>query len=67
MDYTVIPPAEQAAAINRRLEGLERDHLEVSLDVEVSGPGGNPTQEARLEELEATITALRDRAEALAA
>lgn len=55
----LLTPQEVADAIRGRLEGLERDHLGVSLDVEVAGPGGNPPQEARKAQLEDIITKLR--------
>lgn len=61
MDYQQLSKTEQADAIRRRLATLERDHLEVSLDVDAAGSAGNPPQAQRADELAATIETLRDR------
>lgn len=53
-----LDPAEAATAVRQRLETLERDLVNVSLDVAAAGPGVNPTQETRVAELEARIEEL---------
>jgi len=59
--YEILSADEQKSLIEQRLVGLERDHLNVSLDLSASGDGGNPPAEERLAKLTEVITGLRAR------
>jgi hypothetical protein len=60
MDYQYLPPAQRAAIIQSRLAGLERDHLNTSLDVQAAGNLDVDNEQAtRLAKLEQTIAEMR--------
>lgn len=65
LTYDHLSATDQVDAINRRIGELERDHLNVSLDVETEGPEGSRGQAERLAELEESITKLRERRDSL--
>jgi hypothetical protein len=63
--YELLTDTDRVEAIERALGGLERDHLNISMDVKAAGPGGNPAQETRLAELEQRIKDLRSERDSL--
>ena len=56
---------QAATRVRSRIAALENDLVEVTADVLVAGEGGNPPQEARKADLEATIERLEEWAEKL--
>ncbi len=61
MEYETLKPEQESSLITNRLVGLERDHLNIALDLELAGPGENPDGERRLDLIEENITKLRAR------
>lgn len=53
--YNLLTPEERLSILRPRIQGLERDHFAVSLDVQM----GNEAQKGRLAEVQSQLDTLR--------